>query len=795
MVRVIIKGGVWRNTEDEILKAAVMKYGKNQWSRIASLLHRKSAKQCKARWYEWLDPGIKKTEWSRTEDEKLLHLAKLMPTQWRTIAPIVGRTAAQCLERYEHLLNEAQRKAEQSTETDDITEAKKLKPGEIDPTPETKPARPDPIDMDEDELEMLSEARARLANTQGKKAKRKAREKQLSEARRLASLQKRRELRAAGILTGAHKFHRKNPTHIDYSSEIPFEKPVPVGFYDPAEDKFEKDKSFKKQTRAEIEGNRRDDIENEERKKDREKLKRRRAEGDPESIFERKNEKKRSKLILPQPQITDKEMEEIVKIGRASDTVRDFSDDNPTSMLLHDYQASFRESAATRVIRTPSVHADALQKEAENLIALQNAQTPLKGGINTPLHDLNLQSALPQSRQISTPNIVLSAVMDTPRSSFEGTPTELQASATPFRDQLCINNPMKHYETRSSELKRALSSLPAPRNDYEIMMPEEELELSQEEISDWIEDASDVDALSEMENESRRTQALQRESKVLQRNLPKPTKINEQSFKPIVGKTDYNKADDLIKAEMLNILEHDVNGKTIDDFNLTSLSAAASVIDNEIKAEEKVVLDANLWSVIDQCSSELILTQNKFTRLGVLPKKDQIDALCAKFNLYRDWMNIRAKKTAKMEKRLKIRLAGYQSIAQNLLKKIEEAQSEIEACSREKATFELLEMHENISIHKRLSKLVDEVRSQVQNRSGSCQRSELLRNLEGLKGYGGLSIKGVREKTFGMDKVSKEIRETELQKRYSNLLNEKYNLEQLLIRSDATIMAQPVIYK
>lgn len=123
MPRIMIKGGVWRNTEvrkkyksfeivlycpsflqDEILKAAVMKYGKNQWSRIASLLHRKSAKQCKARWFEWLDPSIKKTEWSREEDEKLLHLAKLMPTQWRTIAPIIGRTAAQCLERYEYLL-------------------------------------------------------------------------------------------------------------------------------------------------------------------------------------------------------------------------------------------------------------------------------------------------------------------------------------------------------------------------------------------------------------------------------------------------------------------------------------------------------------------------------------------------------------------------------------------------------------------------------------------------------------------------------------------------------------------
>lgn len=103
-VRVIRKGGIWKNTEDEILKAAVMKYGKNQWARIASLLSRKTAKQCKARWYEWLDPSIKKIEWSREEEEKLLHMAKIMPTQWRTIAAIVGRTAAQCLEHYEKLL-------------------------------------------------------------------------------------------------------------------------------------------------------------------------------------------------------------------------------------------------------------------------------------------------------------------------------------------------------------------------------------------------------------------------------------------------------------------------------------------------------------------------------------------------------------------------------------------------------------------------------------------------------------------------------------------------------------------
>lgn len=37
-----------------------------------------------------------------------------------------------------------------------MEDPRRLRPGEIDPAPETKPARPDPIDMDEDEKEMVS---------------------------------------------------------------------------------------------------------------------------------------------------------------------------------------------------------------------------------------------------------------------------------------------------------------------------------------------------------------------------------------------------------------------------------------------------------------------------------------------------------------------------------------------------------------------------------------------------------------------------------------------------------------
>lgn len=42
--------------------------------------------------------------------------------------------------------------AQRDNEEETADDPRKLKPGEIDPNPETKPARPDPIDMDEGNL-------------------------------------------------------------------------------------------------------------------------------------------------------------------------------------------------------------------------------------------------------------------------------------------------------------------------------------------------------------------------------------------------------------------------------------------------------------------------------------------------------------------------------------------------------------------------------------------------------------------------------------------------------------------
>ncbi|CAF2107988.1 hypothetical protein HID58_080907 [Brassica napus] len=596
-MRIMIKGGVWKNTEDEILKAAVMKYGKNQWARISSLLVRKSAKQCKARWYEWLDPSIKKTEWTREEDEKLLHLAKLLPTQWRTIAPIVGRTPSQCLERYEKLLDAACTKDESYEAADD---PRKLRPGEIDPNPESKPARPDPVDMDEDEKEMLSEARARLANTRGKKAKRKAREKQLEEARRLASLQKRRELKAAGIGNSHRKRKRKG---IDYNAEIPFEKRAPAGFYDTADEDRPADQVKFPTTIEDLEGRRRADVEAQLRRQDvaRNKIAERRDApaailqankmNDPEAV------RKRSKLMLPPPQISDHELEEIAKMGYASDLLAENEEltegSAATRALLANYSQTPRQGMTPMRTpqRTPAGKGDAIMMEAENLARLRDSQTPLLGGDNPELHPSDFTGVTPRKKEIQTPNPMLTPSMTpsmtpggaglTPRlgltPSRDGSSFAMTPRGTPFRDELHINEDMDMHESAKLEgqrreearrsLRTGLTGLPQPRNEYQIVAqpPPEESEEQEEKIE---EDMSDKIAREKAEEEARQQALLRKRSKVLQRDLPRPPAASLELIKnsllsangdksSVVPPTPEEVADKLVRRELLQLLEHD----------------------------------------------------------------------------------------------------------------------------------------------------------------------------------------------------------------------------------------------
>ena len=621
MVRIMIKGGVWKNTEDEVLKAAVMKYGKNQWARVASLLNRKSAKQCKARWYEWLDPSIRKTEWAREEEEKLLHLAKLYPCQWRTIAPIVGRTAAQCMEHYERLLDKAQ--ARLGGEGDEAGgpgadgDPRRLRPGEIDPAPETKPARPDPVDMDDDEKEMLSEARARLANTRGKKAKRKAREKQLGEAKRLASLQKRRELKAAGIETTRGAPKRK---YIDYAREVPFQRLAPAGFFDTAGEKSDAaeaakragDTDFEAVRQDQLEAKRRDVEEREEERKDRKKLKRMMEQNLPQSVVQvaRLNDpdpsRRRHDLALPEPQVSEREMEDIVKLGASARALPESArSSDVTASLVGEYRAA---TAMPTPGRTPAAGAgaDVVLQEAQNAIAMRGLDTPLLGQEQaTELQPgTGFAGAAPLTSKMATPSVLVgpmggAAAGATPLlTGGASVAPSVAPGATPMRDEFGINRDdddasvMSASDAASSvtggaaarrggrgpggaALRDALAGLPAPKYDYDIIEPEvpaddrdvEDAARAARGTSDAVTDAADIAAANEAARSADELAALARRSAAVRRALPRPETLPARAALAapsaaerggVVGESDaLLAADALVRAEVAKLLHHD----------------------------------------------------------------------------------------------------------------------------------------------------------------------------------------------------------------------------------------------
>ena len=668
----------------------------NQWARISSLLVRKTPKQCKARWYEWLDPSIKKIEWSREEDEKLLHMAKLMPTQWRTIAPIVGRTATQCLERYQQLLDDADAHesglglagpgAEAGPSADQVL---KLRPGEIDPDPESRPAKPDPVDMDEDEKEMLSEARARLANTEGKKAKRKARERALDEARRLSTLQKRRELRAAGIVGKG----RDKAKGIDYNAEIPFEKQPLPGFYDTSAEAAKTYEEPMRRTLLQMEPGPQPTDEEAKRKRDKAMNKPSRHEEALRRMQEADKVSKRRKLMLPHAQVSEADMEQIIKLGHAGEEARALVEhgESATEGLLGTYTPIERPAPDATPARVPV--ADALVREARELHARTVTQTPLLGDENVPM-----PSTVRPSEPASTP------------------------AATPYRDALGLNDAgatprdaKMQARIAKRQLAARLAALPAPKNDFDIVV--DEPPVPEPIVHDDVEeDAAVRDARLAQEAAEERERAWARRTQVVQRALPRPVDVNPHQLEVLLAslRASDDEAQRLVDHEVVQLMAQDarvfplpgsrhVGGQTSALWPVpdTYLAQARALVEAETlhATEPSEPVDMpEAWApdgtrVFRETLSREAYIQGAQQRLGVLRAK----------------MNDAATQALKSEKLLSKLLGGYQARSRRLGGQVTEAAAKHADMSVRISALERLASSEPAAGQERLERIAADV--------------------------------------------------------------------------------------
>lgn len=279
--------------------------------------------------------------------------------------------------------------------------------------------------------------------------------------------------------------------------------------------------------------------------------------------------------------MSEDELHQVIKLGKASQAARELAEEGgggASEALLGEYTPLTPATAITA--RTPAA-TDNVISGAQDLMALTHVDTPLKGGLNTPLHQPQLGLLGPAAPP--TPNALLSTPFRTPSvAGGDATPGSIHSAvgsivtatpgATPLRDQLAINaegalvpadsaRALKQYQKSiRSSLQDSLGSLPTPANDFEIVVPDQDPDhLGEKDVGEMsVEDQADVDARREADIEAKRLAELARRSQSVQRDFPRPQSINKSVLRPSDAQyTDLQKAEELIKREMVVMLHYD----------------------------------------------------------------------------------------------------------------------------------------------------------------------------------------------------------------------------------------------
>jgi pre-mRNA-splicing factor CDC5/CEF1 len=564
---------------------------------------------------------------------------------------------------------------------------------------------------------------------------------------------------------------------MDYNADIPFERAPAPGFYDTQEEMASNEHS------REMFDPRKQQLANKRKgdgQEEGQEPKRRKNEKDSgaaayaaaakagqlQRIREAEQSSKRRGLTLPAPQVSESELEDIVKMGMTGDrasTLAGISENDATRGLVGNYS----NMVGATPIRTPRApqEEDRIANEIRNARARTETQSALLGGEATPIHEgLNTtgyEGVAPSKQALATPNPLATPMrqgnmtgatprgpgatpMRTPRDNFRLNPEDgsMQLVGQTPRDIR-----LQEQATRSS-LRGKLSSLPKPREmEFELDLPEEQVELS----------AAEVDALRKEDSAARdrRNAAIaeaaaladfKRQTRVVQRGLPRPKVIDIDALLK-VARTVTDPIARQIAEESALLIAHDAAEFGGARVNKTP-QAPISVLDEESmqKAQMEVILEMGQdASVRSQFGSAFAREwQNAHDAGGkVLPgfagyAEDELDEeqlLIEAFGNVQDALAESAQRGQTLEKKLAKHHGGYVERGRRLRAKINEAAEFLEKTTLDTSTARTAQVVENATLQTRLEGLREEV-SFVRKREREAQEVYRLRKGE-LEALGG----------------------------------------------------------
>ena len=77
--------------EDELLKSLVERFTTQNWKLIAQHIPSRTPRQCRERWFNYINPDLNQNSWTKEEDEVLILNHQKIGNQWKILSKFLPR--------------------------------------------------------------------------------------------------------------------------------------------------------------------------------------------------------------------------------------------------------------------------------------------------------------------------------------------------------------------------------------------------------------------------------------------------------------------------------------------------------------------------------------------------------------------------------------------------------------------------------------------------------------------------------------------------------------------------------